>query len=307
MELISQPAILTAVISAATSVLTIIFIKPFIDKNFLKFRLEQEHLYEQRKKIKNVLAEHKIHIVNSAETLSHRLRAILKTKDNDKERIYWQKLNTGANLDEDYLISTVYRFLIFFKRVTDLEEKLVYLDTTIASKEDLFFVKYLQLFPQVFCGSHLFNGVSFQINKINIEKDRFKRDEFSACLDLLKKDNEFITYNEFKKNYHDIYLPNMQIINDFFQEIDPLSKDRLNWDVLQIFWFVLSSFLNSYGYDFQQVKNDWIIKSIEKGKEQRLLSGFEKLIADNKLSNERSIKLELTLVKKHHGLFYKNK
>jgi hypothetical protein len=307
MELISQPAILTAVISAATSVLTIIFIKPFLDKSFLKFKLEQEHLYEQRKKIKNVIAEHKIHILNSAEALSHRLRAVLKIKDDDSKRIYWQKLNKGEYYDEDYLVSTVYRFLIFFSRISELEEKLIFLDTTIASKNDLFFVKYLQLFPQVFCGSHLFNGTPFQISKINIEKDRFRRNEFRGCLELLKKDEEFITYNEFKTNYHDIYLPKIQFINDFFQEIDPLKKERLNWDVLQIFWFVLSSFLNSYGYDFQEVKNDWIVRSIEKGKEQRLLSGFEKLIADNKLSNQRSIKLELILIKKHHELLYKNK
>ena len=105
-------------------------------------------------------------------------------------------------------------------------------------------------------------------------------------------------YDEFRDKFKKGEFPELESLKKFFSSIDPNNPQRLNWDILQIFWFTLASFLNSYGYDFQEMTEERIVKVIVKGRSQRLQNGFEKLLKDNKLYEQNNIKKTLNVIHK---------
>jgi len=297
MNTLSDPIVVAAVVSAITSIITVLIIKPIIDKKYLVYRLEKEHQYDQRRQIKEIIAKFKVQIVNNAESLHHRVRAIVKCEDEDPKRVYWEKLSSSDNYEEYFYISTIHRFISFFNSLITLKNSTIFLDTTVADKKDLELIKFIQVFPQIFCGNHLFIGSETEITQINIEQDRFKTDNFlSTCAAF---NPEVHTLEEFEKNYSPKYLQDFEIIHNFFLDINP-NEERLRWDVLHLFWFALAAFLNTYGYDYQQVTNDRIIKVIKRSNRPRLLYGFFKLIRDNKLDKQHSIKKIIKTLSKEY-------
>lgn len=299
MEIFSHPEVLSAIIGAFTAIITALIITPIINRQFLKYKLEQEYKYEQRKKIKNVLSKNKTDILFNGSELAHRLRSILKVeKSTGDDRIYWKMLNEGEFYNEYYLSSSIYRFILFFGGIKKLIKDLIFLDTTIASPRDLEFFKYAQVFPQIFCGSHLFLEAETTISEKNKNFDRFLRNEFDNFSNCVFLGENIMTYDEFLLKFKKNEFTQLELLKNFFGDINPNNSDRLNWDILQVFWFTLASFLNSYGYDFQEMTEERIRKVIQKGRKQRLQNGFEKLLKDNKLYEQHQIKKTLRIIHK---------
>ena len=129
--------IISAIIAASTSIVTVLisfWIKPKIERKTHISKVEIEHEYEQRKKIKGVLSKYKIHIVNSADSLKGRLNNL---------SIHWSSKwhyvdGNFLNQEDYYFQSTIYRILSFYAWMKIIERNLIYLDTTIASDEDLY-------------------------------------------------------------------------------------------------------------------------------------------------------------------------
>ena len=72
----SNPTVVSAIVAAVTSLTTLlltILTKNSIEKRLLLFKLNAEHKFDQQKKIKNVLATNKTHLLNACEDLNHRL------------------------------------------------------------------------------------------------------------------------------------------------------------------------------------------------------------------------------------------
>ena len=75
-ELMKSPQAIAALVAAITSLVTLfltLMTKNFVEKKLLVFKLDTEHKFEQRKKIKSVLASNKSHLLNACENLNHRL------------------------------------------------------------------------------------------------------------------------------------------------------------------------------------------------------------------------------------------
>jgi len=108
-----DPKITAAIIAAFVSIFTLLItslIKPFWEKHFHKFKLKSVHDFEQRKQIKEAISKNKTMLLNSAESLNHRLWNF--SKNSDKK---WHSFNENDNLeDKYYLVSFCYRFLAFF-------------------------------------------------------------------------------------------------------------------------------------------------------------------------------------------------
>ena len=155
-----DPKIQAAVISAIISVITVLlsfFLKSIYERHFHIFKLESEHEYEQRKKIKEVIAKHKTQLLDSAESLNHRLWNF-----SEKHNKNWHTVKNLKLLHEHYyLASFTYRMLAFFAWMRKVEREMVFLDGTVATKQDLNFVKYLKIFPQLLCDVTLFEGLDY--------------------------------------------------------------------------------------------------------------------------------------------------
>lgn len=279
-----ETPIWTVIISFLTSLVTLIVTlssKNWIQKRFLIFKLRKEHEYEQRKAIKNVLSKYKVPFINSAEFLNHRLWNLSKNYSRE-----WHNVKGQYNYEGYYYQSTIYRILRHFAWIKIIQNKLIFLDTTIATKEDLFFVKYLNYFPQLFQDTDLFDGFNYDTNH---SKDHIYRDIFEELYSNLIKDENVISYTDFKEIFgrdHVKFLP----ICRFIDNINP-EEDRLRWDLIHCFHLTLISFLTSYGYDYQQTTKQQINSFLKIHRKCKIYDNYRKLIHRNKLEDEKSIKL----------------
>lgn len=130
-------------ITSAIMTLIMFFLKSLWDKHFHDFKLKTDHQYEQRKKIKEAISKYKVRLLDSGESLNHRL---WNFSDNIGNGWHHKKRNTPLN-EHYYLISFSYRFLSFFAWCRKIENEMLFLDSTISESDDLEFIKYLKYTP----------------------------------------------------------------------------------------------------------------------------------------------------------------
>ncbi|TMO88103.1 hypothetical protein [Pseudoalteromonas ruthenica] len=284
-----DPRIIAALISAIVTVFMFIassIVKSIWEKHFHNFKLKADHKYEQRKKIKEAISKHKVRLMDSSESLNHRL---WNFSDNCDKR--WHKLRDDKTINElYYLESFTYRFLSFFAWCRKIEKEMVYLDSTISDSEDLEFIKYLKMFPQMFCDTALFNGHEYDASH---DTDHFFKDDFLHMVDSLITDEGVITYSEFKRKSHNAEYTKM------ISYIDGISDERacLKWHSLSLFHFVLMAFLTKFGYDFQQTSKDKLKLLSSKVPENILANNLSEILERNHLNKTREMKSVLKVVK----------
>lgn len=281
-----QVVILSGIVSLVTSIL-LFYINHLGEHNFHIFKLESDHKYNERKKIKEILAKNKIQLLNSCESLNHRFWNLAKNYKNG-----WHSFESSEYLNKNYYIfSFGYRLLSVFAWVRKIEKDMVYLDTTIATKEDLEFIKFLRLFPQIMCDTRLYAKVEYNYNDAT---DHFFKNHFEKMSDLFIKDGDIITYSEFEKNYSN-YLD----VYPIFKYLNGISPDenRFRWDRLQVLHIAILSFLNSYGYDFQYTDDEKLKEILYTPRLNRFMTNYEIMLKDFKLNNHKEVNRILELIK----------
>ncbi|WP_022944410.1 hypothetical protein [Pseudoalteromonas ruthenica] len=283
-----DPKIIAALVSAVVTVFMFVastIAKSIWDKHFHNFKLNADHKYEQRKKIKGAISKHKVRLMDSAESLNHRL---WNFSDNCDKR--WHKLREGKAIrDLYYLESFSYRFLSFFAWCRKIEKEMIYLDSTISDSDDLELIKYLKTFPQIFCDTAIFDGYEYDTSHAT---DHFFKDDFLHMVDALITSEGVITYSEFKEKSDSAEYS--QMIN----YIDGVSDDKtcLKWHSLSLFHFVLMSFLNKFGYDFQQTSENKLKLLSGKIPENILTANLSKILERNHLHKTSEIRSVLKVV-----------
>lgn len=289
-ELLKDPKVIAAIIAALTSLFTLFLLKPFVEKRFLKFKLNEEHKYDQRKRIKDVLAKNKTQLINSAEQLNHRL---WNFRENYSEN--WHSVSGDYfNQNNYYFNSFIYRILAFYAWLRVIDKQMIYLDTTIASKDDLNFIKYLQVFPQIMCDSSLFKGFEFDQNS---SKDHFFRNDFEDITLILVNGDTVAQYSD----YFDSLSDSEEQYTRLCLFIDGLSPDekRLRFDRLQLLHLAILAFLNKYGYDFQYTEKEKVKSILDKPRKSKLLKNYSTLIERAKLQDEKEMKTILKVIKNY--------
>ncbi|WP_027420332.1 hypothetical protein [Crocinitomix catalasitica] len=287
-EILSDTKIVTAIISAITAVLTIFILKPIVDRKFLKFRLNQEHKYEQRKKIKEVLAKNKTHLLNSAEELNHRLWNFTNNHQKNWHKVDGDYFEDGNN----YFNSFIYRILSFYGWLRIIDKQMIYLDTTIASKDDLDFIKYIKIFPQLMCDLALFKGIEYDSNN---PTDHFFRNNFQNISIILVKGEEVTDYANM---FDDLNYCQMEY-SQLCEFIDGISseEERLRYDRLKLLHLTLLSFLNKFGYDFQYTEKEKIEFILKTPRKSKLIKNYTEFIKRMKLDSEKEMKKLLKIGK----------
>ena len=246
----TDPKVQSALIAAAVTIATLLLraiTKPIWERSFHKFKLESDYTYDQRKKVKEAISRYKVPLLNSAESLNHRLWNFSK---NAPEA--WHIQRDAENItDRYYLLSFCYRFLLFFSLCRKIDLELVYLDSTVSTKKDLEFLKYLKLFPQFFSDTEIFKGTGYNQS---VTTDHFFSDDFRELIGKMSSNDKMLSYSEFKKKVEEKEFIN--VIN-YFSGIS-VDHSCLRWQVINSFHFILVAFLNDYGYDFQKTSKEKI-------------------------------------------------
>ena len=290
---LKDPKIITVLISSVVSIVTVLlsfFFKALFEKHFFIFKLDAEHHYEQKKRVKEIIAKHKTQLLNSAETLNHRLWNFA-----DNYKYNWHKADDINSLQEHYyLASFSYRMLAFFSWIHKVDSEMVYLDTTIASRKDLNLIKFLRIFSQIMCDVVLFKGLHYDES---YAMDHFFRNDFDNMCEILWQNDGVITYSDFTNQKRDYINETIQMTK-FLNGIDP-EEERLRWDRLQVLHYLLLMFLNTYGYDFQYTDKEKIISLVKKSTRQnKTISNFHHMLYRVKLDQIKEVKRTLAVLEK---------
>lgn len=288
-----NPIILTALIAALTSIITFfftLFTKNYLEHKLLKSKLATEHLYSQQKSIKDVLSKFKTHMLESSELLNYRLLNFSKHYVKG-----WH--NIGGNYDnfENYYFSSfIYRILRLLSWIRIVEKELIFLDTTIATKEDLEFVKFIKILKRVMQDQDLFSGFEYSDPVL---KDHLFRDNIDEMSYVLIENNNVYTYSEFKEMAVS-KLPHYKALCEFIDGMRQ-DEDRLRWDRLFCFHIMLICFINIYGYDFQKV-TDLEVKTIGKCiKNPKIIDNLISLLIPYKINEHHEFKRIIKLIENH--------
>lgn len=268
-ELLKYTNIITALIAAGTSIITVvitIFTKNIIEKRLLIFKLNSEHSFEQRKKIKNVLASNKGHLLTACENLNHRLWNF----SNDKH-VVWMKVDGDyKNIESYYFQSFVYRILAVYAWMRKIESELIHLDTTISTKEDMEFIKYMRFYGRIFSDTAFFKGLEYDSRN---QTDHLFKSNLDELYRNITKDGKILTYKEYLSEISTNDLEELDCLFKLLDGVNP-KEERLRWQWFQVMKVFNISFLNAYGYDYQQTSKDKIINAITNPKTSILNHNF---------------------------------
>jgi hypothetical protein len=288
-----DPRITAAFISAIVSIVTVLLsflLKTWFERYFFIFKLESEHRYKQKKKIKDVIARNKTPLLDAAESLNNRL---WNFATNYKKG--WHNLSGSMDPSRHYyLASFTYRFMSFFAWVRKVESQMIYLDGTIASRDDLNFLKFLRLLDQIMCDAALFTGLEYDDN---ISRDHFFKNNFVHMCECFWKNDEIMSYSDFKNNVGQC-LDEAAPVIDFLSGICP-EEQRFRWDRLQALHYVLLLFLNSYGYDFQRTSIKKIIYLVNLSpRKNKTITNIADMITEISLGKHSEIQRASSILRK---------
>ncbi len=195
--------------------------KVYIENYGQNLKINAQHVFEERKKIKAEISKYKTHLLNTCEDVNHRFLNLREHYSHS-----WLKLDRNYKDKEKYYFhSTIYRFLCLYFWIKKAQKEIFYLDTTIASKEDLEFITFLKIFPNIMCDLDYIIGPSADQNS---EDDHFFRNIFESFPDFILDNG---TPKSFEKYIED--LPNLKISLEklyiYFDGITP-TENRLRWD-----------------------------------------------------------------------------
>lgn len=272
-------AVSVAIISACVSIF-IFFVGKFLDGYFFyNYKMNSDHKYEQRKKIKERISANRIKILDSAESLNYRLWNFTSNSEEG-----WQSINEGEDVREKYyLYSFCYRFIAFLSWCNKAEKELVYLDSTLSDENDLSFVKYLKLMQNIFSDAGMFEGLSY--DKTHAKDHFFKDDLVSICHLLIKENGDIMNYSEFKE----IDCRKIKIVIDYLSAVS-LSKSCNKWYMINSFHLVLISFLTRFGYDYQMTETKDINKLKNYWSRNPTFKNIKYAIGKFKLDKNKEIK-----------------
>jgi hypothetical protein len=231
--------------------------------------------------IKEVLAKYKIHLLTACEDLNHRMKNF--SRNYKKE---WMVMNGKYSQESYYFHSFAYRILSVFAWIDKIQKEMIFLDTTISTKEDLEFIKFLKVFPQIFCDFELIEG---RDANGDIAYDHFFRNNFGHLPNSIITDQgQVMSYSEFLKDLSNSEK-NLKSLYEFLDGISP-EENRKRWDRIYFLNLTLIIFLNHYGYDFQMTNEKKIEAALSKPKVSDYLEEYFYLFKKFKLHKNPQVK-----------------
>jgi hypothetical protein len=240
-------AVIAALTALATSLITIAHslfgapLKYWLEKGALRNKLAIEYEYEQRKNLRELIGKYQGRMLEAAETLNHRLWNLYTNQDKG-----WLDAQADYRNGGYYHSSFVYRFLNFYALARRFESEAVLIDSRIAEKKDMDFLKFVKALAWAVCDVALFHNIEYDTM---YSTDHFFRDRLREVCDSCMVDEKFLGHEELRS-----VLLNTSDSDIVFRFFDGLKRNepRLRWDRLVTVHLLLLAFVNSFGYDMQK-------------------------------------------------------
>jgi hypothetical protein len=272
----------TALISIMVSVITFFltnYIKNYFENNLLKRKLETEHKFNQQKKIKEVLSKYKIHLLTACEDFNYRMWNFYSNHSKNWHCIF------DYSMPHYYFHSFVYRFLSVLSYIKKIQKEIISIDTTLASKNDLEFIKFMRVISQLLCDLTFIEGEKADGSYAT---DHFFRDNLILFPDTIITENGIKSYSEYIKNLAPLQQP-LSELYQFFDGISPL-ENRKRYDRLYFLHLIIMVFLNNYGYDYQETDRRKLKQILNQPLKNVNIKGFFELLNGYKLDKNKEVK-----------------
>lgn len=286
-EITSNPAVIAALVSASVTALLFLvkgICAPLWNKYFLAYKIKVEHNHEQKKKIKEAISKYKMPLLDSAESLNHRLWNFSGNCNKG-----WHNYKNNELLSNQYYLQTFcYRFLAFYAWCLKFERELIYLDVTLSDKNDLCFVKYIKTMHNIFCDASMLNETGYDNEHAT---DHFFKDELISMVEKMFTPAGVITYSEFKYKDEVDYAQVCKYISTIMND-----KSCNKWNLINCFHFILMAFLSRYGYDYQRTGLFKLYKLRCLEPENKLIKNLKMLVSNAKLNKCKEIKKAIVIL-----------
>ncbi len=254
-----------------------------LDKSFFVFTLNTQYKHEQRAKLKDFLGKTKTGLLNSAEDMQYRL---WNFREKISENWHCQTEKTWKDPTKYYIQSFVYRFLEFFYFARKVRSDIFFVDSTVATRQDYTYLKYIKALQLLFCDADLLNTEQHPYTGKK-PKHHFYKDVFYNFPAFIVKDGNILNFDSFKEK-----------IQGNTEKIEPIrnyialcenKNDNLNYCTMQLFHLLLLAFLNTYGFDYQRTDKEKLIQIVKSYKGNMLFTNFKRFLEKHKLSREKAI------------------
>ncbi len=258
----SQPAnllgttIVAAVVSAAVN-----FIFRLTET---RHKLEAEYRYEQRKKLRDLVAEYQGRLLSHGNSLNYRMWNLYQNQSEG-----WLSVSGAPTKENYYFLSFVYRFLNFCSLLREFENAAIVIDSRIGTTVDLQISNLVSSLRWCLTDVALFEGLEYDHSAAH---DHFYSDHLRQLCDDHRGDGgESLSFERFC----DIALTDAepQAALGFF---DGLSKfeDRLRWDRLVAFHLLLLDLINVIGHSVHKTSQRKINKVASEINNRAVLENF---------------------------------
>lgn len=286
-EMASAHTFMAAVVSGLVTI-SLFLMKgictPLWNKYFLVYKIKTEHAYEQKKKIKEAISKYKMPLLDSAESLNHRLWNFSGNCNKG-----WHNFKKNELISDKYYLQTFcYRFLAFYAWCVKFERELIYLDVTLSEKNDLYFVKYIKIMQNIFCDASMLSNTGYDNEHAT---DHFFKDDLISVVEGMFTPTGVITYSDFKLKPESDYVLVSKYISTILK-----NKSCNKWHLINCFHFMLMAFLSKYGYDYQRTGLFKLFKLRRLEPENKLIINFKVLTLNARLNKCKEMKKAINIL-----------
>lgn len=249
-----------------------------------KQKLIADYEHEQRKALRDIIGKSHGRFLYACNSLNYRLFNLYTNHDKG-----WLSADSSQPSKNYYLNSFATRFMAVFVLVREFEQKALYIDSRIANKTDLIFVKYVATFQWCMTDVKLFDSIPYDASE---PVDHFFSDSLRTYSEVCASPGgNSIGAEAMLKDL------NLQSIFLFFKEISP-NENRLRWDRLVCLHLLITTFINTIGYPEHETSIDKLTTIAKQIKNKKILENLAGWLPRHGLGEDRHSKKLIKLCKK---------
>jgi hypothetical protein len=278
-------ALIAALASLTTSALTLLHslfgapLKYWLEKKALRHRLATEYEYQQRKNLRDLITKYRGRLVEAGEALNHRIWNFYRNEPH-----HWLDAS-GRYADSGYYFrSWAYRLLNVLAVARLFEKQAMFIDSRIAEKTDLDFIKYVKALGWAACDVSLFDGLNYPADR---QTDHLFKDIVRLICDTCCADGNFLDQDA----VHQVLQGKSQDrrYQSVHRFLDGLKRAR--WDRIVVIDLFVMAFLNTFGYETQHSTAKDFDKVVREIENEQILRNLRRWLVKLGLEKETGARL----------------
>lgn len=279
----------TSVLAAALISTTISAIVAYVFRvreHRLKLMADYEH--EQRKALRVIIGRTHGRLLLAGNSLNYRFWNLYANSEKS-----WLSVEDYTQSESYYLHSFVSRFMSVFVLVREFERQALYVDSRIATRNDMLFLKYVAALHWCMTDVALFEGANYDASS---PTDHFFSDSLRTYCDICVDENGQLLkiedlLNLAKNN------PGIESVFIFFKGLSA-TEGRLRWDRLVCLHLLIATFVNSIGYPEHKTSRAKILKVATQVRNRVVLKNLAEWLPRHGFGRDSDSRMLISVCKK---------